>query len=135
MIHAIAKPMSLILIFSFMVMNVTVIRANAAMVGTEAVLNVTKESDARDRISAFLDRQNVQSILKARGISPQEAKARVDTLSDAEVVRMASALEQLPAGGDALGLLIGTAFLVFIILLITDLLGLTHVFPFVYHRR
>jgi hypothetical protein len=135
MIRTMAKPLSLILIFSFMVMNVTAVKVKAAMVGTEAMLNVTKESNARDRLRAFLDRQNVQSVLKARGISPEEAKARVDALSDAEVVRTASVLDQLPAGGDGFGALIGAALLVFVILLITDLLGLTHVFPFVYHKR
>jgi hypothetical protein len=30
--------------------------------------------------------------------------------------------------------LIGAAVLIFLVLLITDLLGLTHVFPFVHHR-
>jgi hypothetical protein len=44
-------------------------------------------------------------------------------------------MEQLPAGGDGIGAIIGAAVFIFVVLLITDLLGLTHVFTFVNHRR
>jgi hypothetical protein len=66
-----------------------------------------------------------------QGIDPIEAKARLDSLSDAEVIRLAEQIENLPAGGDALGILVGAALIVFIVLLITDILGYTNVFPFV----
>jgi len=40
-------------------------------------------------------------------------------------------MDHLPAGGDALGVIVGAGLLIFIILLITDILGLTDVFSFV----
>jgi hypothetical protein len=43
-------------------------------------------------------------------------------------------MDQLPAGGDAVGVLIGASLFVFIVLLITDILGFTDVFPFVKSR-
>ena len=55
-----------------------------------------------------------------------EAKARVNALTDDEAHKIAGKLDQLPAGGDILDVLL----LVFIILLITDILGYTKVFPF-----
>jgi len=54
------------------------------------------------------------------------ALTRVDAMTDNEVQTVADQLDKLPAGGDILGIL----FTVFIILLITDILGLTKVFPF-----
>lgn len=135
MIRTIAKPLSLVLIFSFLFMGFSVGRAQAAMVGTEAVLNAKAEQNARERLYQFLDRQKVQAVLQAEGISPQEAKARIACLSDSEVARMAAVVNRLPAGGDPVGALIGAGVLIFIVLLITDILGLTHVFPFVYHHR
>jgi hypothetical protein len=50
-------------------------------------------------------------------------------------VRLAQKLDQLPAGGDGLGVVIGAALVVFIVLLITDILGYTDVFTFVKKRH
>jgi hypothetical protein len=65
------------------------------------------------------------------GVDAAEAKARVDAMTDAEVVEVAARLDHLPAGGSAVGAVIGAIVLIFLVLLITDLLGLTNVFPFV----
>jgi hypothetical protein len=130
-----AKPVSFLLILSLLFTGFALGRAQAAMVGTETVLNGagTQQND-RARLNAFLDRPRVQAILESQGISPEEARARVACLSDNEVARMAGAVDQLPAGGSALGAVIGAGVLIFLVLLITDILGFTHVFPFVYHH-
>ena len=83
-------------------------------------------SEERDRVRSFLDRSDVQAQLQRLGVEPGEAQARVDALTDDEAARIAGHLEQLPAGGSVIGVL----FAIFIILLITDKLGLTKVFPF-----
>ncbi|MBU4177473.1 MAG: PA2779 family protein, partial [Proteobacteria bacterium] len=59
----------------------------------------------------------------------------VASLSDAELAKISQAMEQMPAGGDAVGAIVGAAVFIFVVLLITDLLGLTHVFSFVNHKR
>ena len=56
----------------------------------------------------------------------EAAVERVNAMSDAEVAQLAGRIDQAPAGGDVLGML----FTIFIILLVTDILGLTKVFPF-----
>jgi hypothetical protein len=50
-------------------------------------------------------------------------------LSDDEVEHLAGRLDSLPAGGDVEGVL-WIAFLVFLVLLVTDILGFTKVFSF-----
>ena len=47
-------------------------------------------------------------------------------MSDSEVAQLAGRIDQAPAGGDVLGIL----FTVFIVLLVTDIMGFTKVFPF-----
>ena len=79
----------------------------------------------------FFDRSEVHKHLLAWGVNPEEAKARVDSLTDQEIDKIATQIDQLPAGGDALGTIVGAALLIFIVLLITDILGFTDVFPFV----
>jgi hypothetical protein len=60
-----------------------------------------------------------------------EAKARINSLTESEIVSLADQIETAPAGGGAVGIIVGAAVLAFIVLLITDILGYTDVFPFV----
>ena len=104
----------------------------AAMIETETVMDTARGQEAREYLNQLLAREDVQAALIARGIDPLEAKARVNSLSDAEVIVIADQIEQLPAGGDSfLGIVLGIAILVFIVLVITDLTGVTDVFPFI----
>ena len=89
---------------------------------------------ASGQVSAFLQRQDVRRQMVALGVNPAEAVARVASLSDGEIRQIAGQMENLPAGQGVIVALIGAAVFIFLVLLITDLLGLTHVFPFVHHR-
>lgn len=100
--------------------------ATAAIVPTDEVTGSANHSSERDRVASFFARDDVRRSLEANGVDPQAAIDRVATLSDAEVQQLAGRIDQAPAGGDVLGIL----FTVFIILLVTDILGLTKVFPF-----
>jgi hypothetical protein len=60
-------------------------------------------------------------------VGPADVKARVAALTDEEVAQLAGQLDRLPAGGEGI---IGALLIVFLVLLITDLLGLTKVFSF-----
>ena len=126
-----AKPISVLLTISILLISIPHKSALAVMVGTETVLDVTRGQEARDYLNQILAREDVQTALIAEGIDPVEAKARVDSLSDAEVVSLADQIEQVPAGASALGIILGTALIVFLVLLITDILGFTDIFPFV----
>jgi hypothetical protein len=135
MIRCIAKPLSLFLIFSFLLLDFTAITAKAGIIGTEAVLNTLQGEKSRSRITAFLDRQEVREAFIEKGIDPAQAKNSVASLTDQEVSRLYNILDQLPAGGDGIGTVVGAVVLVFIILLLTDILGFTNVFPFVKHTK
>ena len=74
-----------------------------------------------------LERADVRTRMEAMGVSAGDVKARIDALSDEELGRLAAGLDNLPAGGDGI---IGAIIFVFLILLITDILGLTKIFPF-----
>jgi hypothetical protein len=64
-----------------------------------------------------------------------EAKTRVDSLSDIEAITVANQIEQLPAGSGAIGAVIVASVIVFLVLLITDILGYTDIFPFVKSQK
>ncbi len=102
---------------------------------TERALSSEESIIARENIKAFLARQETRDVLISKGIDPEEAQARIDSLTDAEALMLSQQIENLPAGGNTVGIIVGALLLVFIILLITDLVGLTDVFPFTKKHR
>lgn len=105
--------------------------AQAGMVTTDQVLDAASVVEARENVVAFFARDDVRQQMESLGVDPDEAASRAATMTDAEVMQIAGQMEQLPAGQDALGAILGAALLIFVILLITDILGLTNIFPFV----
>ena len=108
--------------------------ARAGLVTTEEVVSGAVADRDRARVAAYLAREDVRSQLRGLGVDPEEARSRVAALTDTEIRRIAGELDRMPAGGDGLGSLVGAAVFVFLVLLITDIAGLTDVFPFVKKR-
>jgi hypothetical protein len=124
------KPTAIFLAFYMLMLACPYQAAWAAMIGTESIINVDRGQSPRDYLNNLLEREDIQTALISQGIDPQEAQNRIDSLSDAEVNDIVNKLDQLPAGG-FLGELLIIAFLIFLILLLTDIAGYTDVFPFV----
>ncbi|KPK38712.1 MAG: hypothetical protein AMJ69_07695 [Gammaproteobacteria bacterium SG8_47] len=99
--------------------------AFSAMVSTQTLVQTESE---RAVVSDFLQREDVRAQLQALGVSPEAAAARAAALSDAEAAQLAGQIGDLPAGGTNI---LGVAVLIFLILLLTDILGFTDIFPFV----
>lgn len=109
--------------------------AQAAMVGTDQVIEDQTLASDRERVMQFMAREDVRREMERLGVDPDEAMARAAGMSDAEVQRVAGHLNMLPAGQGAIGAIVGAFVIVFLVLLVTDLLGLTDVFPFVRSQR
>jgi hypothetical protein len=103
----------------------------ATMVETEVVLTEDAERDSRTAIKHLIAREDVRNALKAKGIEPTEANRRVDCLSNEEIARIATQIEDLQAGGSFLGVVVGIAVIIFIVFMITDYTGRTDVFPWI----
>ena len=129
------RGVALVVAVAMFVVSMPVGRAQAALVSTEQLLAAGDGAAERARVMAFLERADVREQIVALGVDPNEAAARVQALSDAQVREIAGQLDQLPAGQSAIGIIVGAILLVFLILLLTDLLGLTNVFPFVNHKK
>ena len=102
------------------------LQAQAAIVSSQAALTEVTATANRDKVQSFLARADVAQGLQEHGLNAADASARVAAMTDREVAELAGRIDQAPAGGDILGLV----FTVFIVLLVTDILGLTKVFPF-----
>ena len=101
---------------------------SAGIIATDQVVTGAE----RDRVKSFLDRAEVRERMQALGVIPQAARDRVDALSDEEVAALATRIDQLPAGGSDVLIV---ALIVFLVLLLTDILGYTKIFPFTHPAR
>lgn len=100
--------------------------ASAGLIGTDSVLVRQPDAD-RAAVLALLDRADVRDQLVALGVDPAEAVRRVEAMTAAELRELAHHMDQQPAGAG----IVSAAVTVFVVLLITDILGFTDVFPFV----
>ena len=126
MSRVLALPMALVLFLEVGPLPV----AHAALVSTEQVIQEGAAAENRARVMSFLAREDVRREMEALGIDPEEAAARTKALSDEEIARIATKLDETAAGQDAVAVIVGAILFVFVVLLITDLLCLTKVYPF-----
>ena len=91
-------------------------------ISTEAAAS----SGAHERLQSLLARADLAERLAERGVSAEQLRERVAALTDAEAEALLAQIDSAPAGAG----IVGTLFTVFVILLVTDILGLTKVFPF-----
>jgi len=100
----------------------------AGIVSTETVVAGAE----RERLAELIDRSDVRQRLQALGVDPASAKARVAALSDDEAAQLAAQMDTMPAGGADL---LVVALIVFLVLLFTDVMGYTKIFPFTRSAR
>ncbi len=102
------------------------LQAQAAVIGTQAFTAGTpaQVEDARSRVMASIDRSEVRDQLLALGVTPDAVEQRLSNLSDAEITQLDQQLADLPAGAGVVEL-VGV---VFIVLIILELVGITNIF-------
>ena len=125
--RALAMPLALVVLFVSLPVNV----AQSALVTTDQVLAASQAEEDRARVLSFLAREDVRQQITSLGVDPDEAARRVQSLSDAEIAQIVDQMDQDPAGQGVVVFLVATILIIFLILLITDLLGATDVFPFI----
>ncbi|SEQ38643.1 hypothetical protein SAMN04488038_10623 [Solimonas aquatica] len=99
--------------------------ARAAIIGTEQMVDTQARADDLATVQVFMQRQDVMAQMEKLGVDVVAAQARVASLSAAELRELAQNIHQQPAGGDGVFVVLGVVFLVLVIL---ELLGVTHVF-------
>jgi hypothetical protein len=104
--------------------------AQAGLVGAQTLSDAQAEASlgpAQRQLLAAVDRAEVAQALVARGVDPAQARQRIAALSDSQAQALAAEMDQAPAGADGI---LDTVVFIFLVLLVTDILGFTKVFPF-----
>jgi len=120
-----------VLVISVCTLGLPLPHAQAELVATDQVEpSRPSVQPARERMSTLFDRADVRAALEEHGVGIEEARSRVNALSDDEVGILADRFDSLPAAGDGFEALLWVGFLTFVILLVTDILGFTKIFSF-----
>ena len=119
------KGLAILMSAALLAFNVQPIQA--AMVGNETLIEQAEAGADRDRLAGLLARAEVRGRLAEVGVDASSIEQRLARLTDAEVAELNARFDQLPAGGDALGV----ALVIFIVFVITDVIGATDIFPFI----
>lgn len=125
------RSISTLVLAAFVVVLLPAPAAYAGMVGTADMLAVEQRTQLEGKIVDYLKRDEVREQLVRQGVDPAQVEARVAAMSDQEIQSLGGRIDELPAGGDFLG----AAVIIFLVLLFTDILGYTDIFPFVKKPR
>ena len=85
LIRKLSKPIAIFLSFYMLMLACPYHSAWAALIGTDSIINENRGQSPRDYLNDLLAREDLKAALVSQGIDPQEAQARIDSLSDAEV--------------------------------------------------
>lgn len=124
------KSIAIAVITAFSISMMPVVPVSAALVGNDRMASEQQATSDRAFVKTFMERSDVQEQFEQLGVDAGEAKQRVDALSDAEVAQLAEEIKSSPAGQGVLTALIGAGLIIFLVLLVTDMLGFTSVFGF-----
>lgn len=104
----------------------TSLPGHTAMIGTAEI--------TRDLAGISVDAQTLQTErlwikqqLVSNGVSQSDSGLRVSQLSDSQVRHVRNKFDEMPAGAGVVGFVVTVG----VVLLVTDLIGLTDVYPFV----
>lgn len=128
-----SKTLSIFTASLLMISMMTCQAAYAAYVPSNQAFTSTQTEQYRADIASALDKQVFQEALKAQGVSADEVKARLSMLSPSQIEQLKTQLDTIPAGEGAFGVAVGAAVFIFVVLLITDIVGATDVFDFDKH--
>jgi hypothetical protein len=102
--------------------------AQAAMIGNQQIINQGQSHQSRDDLQQLFAQEAARQQLQAWGVNPDQIKIRIDSLTDAELAQINQQVNDLQAGGGVLGILL----VIFIVFIITDVIGATDIFPFIH---
>ena len=122
---SIQKCISIILSITLMSMSFT--SAQAAMISNDQVINHLQHNSARTELLQTINRADVKEQLLNMGVKAADIESRIKLMTHEEIAQLNKQIDELPAGGDVLGVLL----IIFIVFVITDVIGATDIFPFI----
>lgn len=121
------KPLVIYLVFALLAISTFSGPAEAMFLpaardaGSAASLPFDRGADLK-KIQATLESKTVQQKLIDYGLSPEDAMAKISSLTDDQVHQLASNMDSVQAGGDIVGTVVGLLIIALLVVLLIYLL-------------
>jgi len=122
---SIQKYISILLSVTLMSLSFT--STQAAMISNDMIINHAQHSSAKAELIQTINRSDVKQQLLNMGVKPADIESRINLMTHEEIAQLNQQIDELPAGGSILGVLL----IIFIVFVITDVIGATDIFPFI----
>lgn len=109
------------------ILSLSLSTSQAAMVSSEQIIYSSEQADARQSLLQTLQREQVQQQLLSMGVSPADVENRIQHMSHVEIAQLNQKIDELPAGSGVLGAVV----FIFVVFVVTDVIGATDIFPFI----
>jgi hypothetical protein len=121
-----SRPISCLMTFCFLLVQLVWLpQAHASVVSASSIIAASERTEQQARVADLLQRDAVAEVLERQGVTADQLNSRLDRLTDTELTMLAEKIDSLPAGEGALGLVL----VVFLVLILLDVLGVTNIFP------
>lgn len=101
-------------------------QASAGVYTSEQAISSEQYQYNKQHVLALVDSADVQIKLTSLGVSAADAKLRVESMTNQELLAFNQQMNDMPAGG-----IIGTVVTVLVVVAVLDLMGITDVYPFI----
>ena len=115
-------------VLSFLLLCVSIGQAQAAIISNGQVIHQVQQANDKTALLQTIKRVDVQEQLLSMGVTTVDIESRVNQMTQEEISQLNQQIDQLPAGGGVLGV----ALVVFIVFVVTDVIGATDIFPFIH---
>ena len=118
----------LTLVLSLLLICAPISQAQAAIIANAQLIDQVQQVNDKAALLQTINRLDVQEQLLNMGVNTAELESRISQMTQQEIAQLNQQINDLPAGGDVLGIIV----LIFIIFIITDVIGATDIFPFIH---
>ena len=118
----------LTLVLSLLLICAPISQAQAAIIANAQLIDQVQQVNDKAALLQTINRVDVQEQLLNMGVNTAELEGRISQMTQQEIAQLNQQINDLPAGGDVLGIIV----LIFIIFIITDVIGATDIFPFIH---
>lgn len=116
------------LLLSVSLFSVSLGNVQAGVISNEQVIHNIYQLDDKAALLQAVQREEVQQQLSSMGVSSADIESRISQMTHEEIAQLNQHMAELPAGAGVLG----TIVLIFLVFVITDVIGATDIFPFVH---
>lgn len=119
---------TLTLILSISLLSLSFANVQAAIISNDQIINKAQQTNERAALLQAITREDVQQQLFKMGVNPADVESRINQMTQQEIAQLNQQMNELPAGSGVLGILV----LIFLVFVITDVIGATDIFPFIH---